>query len=76
VSEDRDHVFIGISVKVMYLIPFVEQISKGVRRRCIGYCRRNYVRHVAMVTIFWNTKFRVGVKLANGAKMDITTEYG
>lgn len=70
-DEDWYHVFISLSIKMMDLVSFVEQIGETVWRWGVDDGGRNDVWHVSKVTIFWNTKLWIRIELSDSRKMNV-----
>lgn len=73
-SEDWYHIFLGLLIKVMNAVSFVEDIPQKLWRRRVDNRRRYHVRHIPVISILGNLEFGMRVELANGSKMNIATE--
>jgi hypothetical protein len=73
VREDRHHVLVSVGVKVMDLVPLVEDVCHHLRRWGVHYCGTDDIRHVSVILIFCEAMFLVAEELADGAKMDIAS---
>lgn len=62
-----------LRIKVMYLVPLVQNVCHHVRRGRVDDRRGNNVRHVSKVLVLGNHELLVAIELANCGKMNIAT---
>src|SRR5690242_2210507 len=73
-SENWDHVFVSVSVEVMYFVALVEDVGHHVRWRRVDNGGRDDVRHVSGVFVLWYLELLVGVKLTYSTKMHVASK--
>lgn len=71
-SEDGNHVFVSRRVEVVHLVTFVEDVSHHLRGWCVDDGRGDDVGHVAVVLVFGDAEFGIGVELAYACQMDVS----
>jgi len=71
-SEDRNHIFVGFPVKVMHLVPLVEDVCHQIRRWRIDNGRGDDIGDVAEVVVLCDAELRVRIELPDSREMDIT----
>lgn len=73
-----DHVFIGLTTKVMGLVQFVENVGHIAWRWRVDNGRGHDIYHVSMITVLSYTQLRIREELANGCQVNIaagTSQY-
>ena len=73
VREDRHHVLVSVSVKVMDFVPLVKNVGHHLWGWSVHYCGADDVRHVAMILFFGEAEFFVAEELTDGPEMDVAS---
>jgi hypothetical protein len=72
--EEGNHVFVGLIVEVMHLVPLVQDVCHDFRWRCVYNGGADDVWHVSVILVLGDVQLLVGVKLSYCGEMDVTTQ--
>lgn len=72
--EQLQERLICLMVEVMDLVSSCEQVRHSLRRRLVGDCRADNIRHVAEIFLGWYVQGRLAVETSECSKMDIASE--